>query len=42
MPFHTPTLRGMWIYGKTGTGKSRYVWDTYPDAYRKDMQDDWY
>lgn len=28
-PFHTNKLRGLWIYGKTGTGKSEYVWDNY-------------
>jgi len=28
-----------WIYGKTGTGKSHVVYETYKDAYRKDMSD---
>lgn len=34
-------LDNMWIYGPTGTGKSRYVADKHPDAYWKLLNKWW-
>ena len=30
-------LGHVWIHGETGCGKSRFAWDSNPDAYIKDL-----
>jgi len=40
-PFTPDGHRGLWIWGDVGTGKSRHVWDTYPDIYEKSA-DKWF
>nr|WAE42465.1 MAG: replication associated protein [Cressdnaviricota sp.] len=34
-------LDNIWIFGESGCGKSRYVRETYPDAYNKPMSKWW-
>lgn len=31
-----------WLYGSTGTGKSRWAWESYPEAYSKDPSNKWW
>jgi len=40
-PYSHTDVRGLWLYGKPRTGKSRYANDTYPDAYRKGQNKWW-
>lgn len=40
-PTGLDTLTNHWIHGLSGTGKSRMVWEKYPDAYRK-MANKWW
>ena len=35
MPEESKDLRGIWIHGPAGCGKSRRAFDTWPTAYRK-------
>lgn len=38
---HLPTLEHEWIWGEPGTGKTRGVWDKYPDLYVKNLNKWW-
>lgn len=32
----------LWLYGATGTGKSRHAYDAFPDAYSKSVDNKWW
>lgn len=34
-------LPGIWVFGISGSGKSRMIWEKYPNAYRKMMNKWW-
>lgn len=40
-PNSIPSTAGIWVYGLSGTGKSRMIWEKYPNAYRKMMNKWW-
>lgn len=31
----TDTTKGMWVFGKSGSGKTSTVWKLFPDAFPK-------
>lgn len=35
------TLENEWWYGSTGTGKSRLLWELYPEHYQKELNKWW-
>lgn len=41
-PYNHDDVRGLWIFGKPGTGKSRYVRDTYGDDMYLKSQNKWF
>lgn len=40
-PYTPEDVRGLWIWGDPGTGKTRHVWATYPGLYEK-AQNKWF
>lgn len=41
-PQAVPTVRGIWLYGAPGVGKSFYVRQTYPEVYSKTPHNKWW
>jgi hypothetical protein len=41
-PYHSETTRGIWIWGKTGLGKSSQVWKQYGDSLFDKPQNKWW
>lgn len=41
-PAALKTLENLWVHGPTGTGKTRYYRELYPDAYLKDADTKWW
>lgn len=39
--FNWGPIECLWIYGPSGSGKSRYAWDTWPDAFNKENNKWW-
>lgn len=40
-PYEVHGCRGVWVYGKSGQGKSHYVREKYPNIYSKDLNKWW-
>ena len=41
-PYTPEGVRGMWIWGAPGTGKTRHVWDTYGGTLYEKAQNKWF
>jgi hypothetical protein len=41
LPTNDPGTKNMWLFGSTGTGKSRYARETYPEAHVKMLNKWW-
>ena len=40
-PSLLPSVCGIWIYGRSGTGKTHTVYESYPDLYSKNASKNW-